>query len=81
MSEEEVNAMNEFLGKVWCGTPFERACANYQSRHDSMEMALKELKDRCSYFFAQTDGTYTPPCIKEFVDIIESALKGKYYAN
>ena len=81
MPKDEVEAMNNYLGRIWEDTKFNRACADYQKFYGSMEMALKELRDRCNYFFAKTDGTYNPPPVKDFIKIIDLALQGKYYCN
>lgn len=37
--------------------------------------ALEEIKNRLMYFCAQTDGTYSPPWVKELVEIADEGLK------
>ena len=37
--------------------------------------ALEEIKSRLEYFCGKTDGTYSPPWVKELVEIAEEGLK------
>lgn len=37
--------------------------------------ALEEIKNRLKYFCGKTDGTYSPPWVKEIVEIAEDGLK------
>ena len=36
--------------------------------------ALKELRDRLTYFCARLDGKYDPPWVTELIGIIDDAL-------
>lgn len=36
--------------------------------------ALKEIRDRLTYFCARLDGTYGPPWVKEVIGIIDDVL-------